>query len=86
MRRVPHCHPEIGDGGAPVANIPQPGAPGEAPDGGEVDNGEGYERGPPYRCRNMFSHALIGRPAARLEMMVLVIHSYVMVCIVGKRR
>ena len=38
------------------------------------------------KCRNMPSHALMGRPAARLETMVLVISSYVLVCIVGKRR
>ena len=86
MRRVPHCHPEIGDGGATGSNIPQPVAPGEAPDGGEVDNGEGYGRGPPYRCRNISGHALMGRPDARLEMMALMIRSYVLVCIVGKRR
>ena len=37
VRRVPHCRPERGDGRAPGANVPQPGAPQEAPDGGEVD-------------------------------------------------
>ena len=38
------------------------------------------------RCRNMSRHVLMGRPAARLEMMALVIRSYVLVYIVGKRR
>ena len=37
------------------------------------------------RCRNMSGHALVGCPAARLETMVLVIISYVLVCIVGKK-
>ena len=37
-------------------------------------------------CRNMYGHALIGRPAPRLEMVALVLCSYVLVCIVGKRR
>ena len=30
-------------------------------------------------CRNMSGHALMGRPAARLETMALLIHSYVLV-------
>ena len=38
------------------------------------------------KCRNMSGHALMGRPAARLVTMVLVIRSYVLVYIVGKRR
>ena len=37
-------------------------------------------------CRNISGHALMGRPDARLEKMVLVRSSYVLVCIVGKRR
>ena len=37
-------------------------------------------------CRNMSGHALMGRPAARLEMMVLVFRSYVLVCVISKRR
>ena len=37
-------------------------------------------------CRNMSGHALMGRPAARLEMMALVIRSYVLVYIVAKRQ
>ena len=36
-------------------------------------------------CRNMSGHTLVDRPAARLETMELVISSYVLVCIVGKR-
>ena len=32
-----------------------------------------------YHCRYMSVHALMGRPAARLETMALVIHSYVSV-------
>ena len=35
---------------------------------------------------NMSSHALMGRPAARLEKMALMINSYVLVWNVGKRR
>ena len=35
---------------------------------------------------NMSGHSLMGCPAARLETMVLVIQSYVLVYIVGKRR
>ena len=30
-------------------------------------------------CKNMSGHALMGRPASRLETMALVIHSYVLV-------
>ena len=30
-------------------------------------------------CRNMYGHTLMGRPAARMERMALVIHSYVLV-------
>ena len=37
-------------------------------------------------CRNMSGHALMGRPAARLETVVLVKRSYVVVCIVDKMR
>ena len=37
-------------------------------------------------CRNMSGHVLMGRPAARMEMMALVICSYVLVLNVGKRR
>ena len=37
-------------------------------------------------CRNMSGHALMGRPAARLETMALVFISYVFVCFVDKRR
>ena len=37
-------------------------------------------------CRNMFGHVLIGRPSARLETMVLARSSYVVVCILDKRR
>ena len=37
-------------------------------------------------CINMSGHTLMGRPAARLETMVLVRISYVVVCIVDKRR
>ena len=36
--------------------------------------------------RNMSGHALMGRPDARLETMLLVFSSYVVVCIVCKRR
>ena len=39
-----------------------------------------------HSCRNMSGHALMGRPAARLETMVLVKRSYVVVCVVRKRR
>ena len=38
-----------------------------------------------YICRNMSGHTLMGRPAAIMETMVLVIHSYVLIYIVGKR-
>ena len=38
------------------------------------------------RCINIPGHALMGRPPARLETMSLVISSYVLVCIVGRRR
>ena len=31
------------------------------------------------KCRNIYGHVLMGRPAARLETMVLVIRSYVVV-------
>ena len=44
---IPHCRPEGGHGGAPGTNIPQPGAPWEAPDGGAVDNRTGDRRSPP---------------------------------------
>ena len=37
-------------------------------------------------CRNMSGHALMGRPAARLEMIALEFSSYVVVCIVDKRQ
>ena len=37
-------------------------------------------------CGNVSDHALMGRPAARLETIALVIYFYVLVCIVGKRR
>ena len=37
-------------------------------------------------CINMSIHALVGRPAARLEMMALVFSSYLLVCVVDKRR
>ena len=47
VRRIPHRRPEGGDGGAPVANIPQPGAPWEAPDNSEVDHREVDGRSPP---------------------------------------
>ena len=33
-------------------------------------------------CWNMSGHALMGRPAARLETMVLVFSSYVLVCVI----
>ena len=49
MRRVPHRLSEIGYGGALGANIPQPGASGEAPDVGEVDYGAGDGRTYPAR-------------------------------------
>ena len=39
-----------------------------------------------YFCGNISGHALMVRPAARLETMELLISSYVLVCIVGKRR
>ena len=39
-----------------------------------------------YLCRNMSGHVLMGHPDARLETMALVIHSYVLVYIVGKRQ
>ena len=35
---------------------------------------------------NMSGHALMGRPAARLETMALVFSSYVLVCVICKRR
>ena len=37
-------------------------------------------------CINMSVHVLMGRPSARLETMVLVFSSYVLVFVVGKRR
>ena len=37
-------------------------------------------------CRNIPGHAFMDRPAARLETMALVIRSYVLVYVVGKRR
>ena len=37
-------------------------------------------------CINMYGHTFMGRPAARLETMALLISLYVLVCIVGKRR
>ena len=37
-------------------------------------------------CRNMSCHALMVRPAARLETMALVKQTYVLVLKVGKRR
>ena len=37
-------------------------------------------------CRNMSGHALMGRPSSRMETMALVFSSYVVVCIVDKRR
>ena len=37
-------------------------------------------------CRNISGHTLMGRPAARLETMVLVFSSYVVVFIVDKSR
>ena len=57
----------------------------------------GYQRGIPSDvnvnysgmsiiCRNMSSHALMCRPAARLETIALVIRLYVLVYILGKRR
>ena len=36
--------------------------------------------------RNISGHMLMDRPATRLETMALVISSYVLVCLVGKRR
>ena len=36
-------------------------------------------------CRNISGHALMGRPAARLERMALVFSLYVLVCVVDKR-
>ena len=36
--------------------------------------------------KNMSGHALMGRPAGRLDTMVLVFSSYVLVCFVDKRR
>ena len=36
-------------------------------------------------CENMSGHALMGRPAARLETMALVFSSYAVVCIVCKK-
>ena len=41
VRRVPHRRPERGDSVAPGTTVPQPGAPQETPDGGEVDHQEG---------------------------------------------
>ena len=38
MWGIHHSRPEGGDGAAPGTNIPQPGAPWEAPDDGAVDN------------------------------------------------
>ena len=35
-----------------------------------------------FDCKNMSGHALIGRPAARLETMALAFSLYVIVCIV----
>ena len=37
-------------------------------------------------CRNMSGHALMGCPAARLVTMVLVFSSYVLKCVICKRR
>ena len=37
-------------------------------------------------CRNLSGHVFMGRPTARLETMALVISSYLLVCILGKRR
>ena len=41
---------------------------------------------PTSLCRNMSGHALMGHPASRLEKMVLMISSYVLVYVVCKRR
>ena len=49
MHRVPHRRPKGGVGGAPGANIPQPGALGKDTDGGEVDYRTGGGRIPPSR-------------------------------------